>query len=197
MPALAVKAEAPAPAPEPTPAELPPEPPLPQKGAQAPRGVGGRAGFESVGGGGDEGRGGLRRSDLTIGKKDKRLLDLLAKKGDAAPAAVERTELDTGRGTLDEVAVRQVLATNGNAFAACVTRAVKADPHLKVNDRRATLNLTIMPSGVVSSAWISEADLDKSPLGLCLLGTARRMVFPAFSGAEVDVAAPLTLSTTY
>jgi hypothetical protein len=57
--------------------------------------------------------------------------------------------------------------------------------------------LTIKPSGLVSSAWMSEADLDKSPLGTCLLGNARRMVFPAFSGEEVDVAAPLSLSTTY
>jgi hypothetical protein len=201
MPAMAVQGAAPvaaaAPPAEP-PAELPPEAPLAQKGALAPRGVGGRAGFEAVGGAdGADARAALRRQSLTIGKKDKRLLDLLARKGDAAPVAVDRTGLDTGRGSLDEPAVRQAMAANAGAFSACVTRAVKADPHLKVNDRRATLNLTVKPSGIVASAWIAEADLDRSPLGLCLLGTARRMVFPAFSGEEVDVAVPLSLSTTY
>ena len=179
-------------------AELPPEPPLAQKGALAPRGVGGRAGFEPVGGGAtDDPRDRLRRQSLTIAKKDKRLLDLLGRKGDAAPAEVARTELDTGRGSLDAVAVRQTLTANASGFSACVTRAVKADPHLRINDRRATLNLTVKPSGAVSSAWISEADLDKSPLGRCLLSSARRLVFPAFSGEEVEVAAPLALSTTY
>jgi predicted Zn finger-like uncharacterized protein len=201
MPALAVKAEAPAPEPAPPPdaAVLPAEAPLTQRGAQAaPRGVGGQAGFESVGGGGgDDAREKLRQRELTIAKKDKRLLDLLDKKQDAAVAPVARAELDTGRGSLDEGAVRQVMASNAASFSSCVTRAVKADPHLRVDGRRVTLNLTVKPSGVVSSAWLAEADVDKSPLGKCLLSTARRMVFPAFSGEPVDVSRPLTLSTSY
>ena len=195
MPAPAVREAAPA---EPAPADLPPPPPRPQEGARAPTGLAGRAGFESVGGpAGDDPRAGPRTRSLTISRKDRKLLDLLGKKGDAAPAVVARTELDSGKGSLDEVKVRQTLASSANGFAACVTRAVKADPHLRVNDRRATLNLTVKPSGVVSSAWISEADLDRSPLGKCLLSTGRRLVFPAFSGEEVEVAAPLALSTAY
>jgi hypothetical protein len=163
--------------------------------------VGGQAGFEAVGGGagGLDVRERLRQRNLTIGKKDRRLLDLLDKKQDSAltrAAAVERTELDTGRTELDEAAVRQTMAGSSSAYATCVTRALKDSPNLRLDGRRATLMLTIKPSGVVQSAWIAEADLDKSMLGRCLVGVARRMVFPAFSGDPIDVSAPLALSGT-
>jgi predicted Zn finger-like uncharacterized protein len=199
MPAATVKGEAPAPAP--LPAELPPEEPLQQRGAAAPKAVGGRAGFESVGGGADgtDVREKLRQRNLTIAKKDKKLLDLLERKQDAAPtrtAAVERTELDTGRTELDAAAVRQTMATSQGAYSACVSRALKDSPNLRLEGKRATLMLTIKPSGVVQSAWIAEAELDKSALGKCLTGVARRMVFPAFSGEPIDVSAPLALSGT-
>jgi hypothetical protein len=163
--------------------------------------VGGQAGFESVGSGGgpDDAREKLRRRNLSIGKKDKKLLDLLEKKGDSAsaPAAVGRSELDTGRAALDEAAVRQTMAANQPAFGACVTRSVKENPRLRVDGRRATLMLTIRPSGVVTSAWVAEADLDKSPLGKCLVAAARRVVFPAFSGDPIDVSVPLALTSTF
>jgi hypothetical protein len=188
-----------APVAPPTPVELPPEAPLAQRGAAAPKAVGGRAGFESVGGGGGDGdaRERLRQRNLSIGKKDKKLLDLLDKKEDGGTApTVARAELDTGRGALDEAAVRQTMSSNGSAYAACVTRAMKENQGLRVEGRRATLMLTIRPSGVVTSAWIAEADLDKSRLGKCLVAAARRMVFPAFSGDPVDVSVPLGLSST-
>ena len=91
--------------------------------------------------------------------------------------------------------MRQTMAANANAYGACVTKAVKDSPGLRVDGRRATLMLTIKPSGVVQSAWIAEAELDKSPLGKCLVRAARRMIFPAFSGDPVDVSVPLALST--
>ena len=198
MPAETVKGSTPAPPPPPV--ELPPEQPLVQKGAAPPRAVGGRAGFESVGGaGGDtDVREKLRKRNLTIAKKDKKLLDLLDKKADSAPTrtgAVEKAELDTGGAVLDAAAVRQTMGASASAYSACVTRAVKDSPGLKVDGKRATLMLTIKPSGVVQSAWIAEADLDKSMLGKCLVSTARRMVFPAFSGDPIDVSVPLALST--
>jgi hypothetical protein len=86
------------------------------------------------------------------------------------------------------------MAGAGSAYGACITRALKESPGLRVDDRRATLMLTIRPSGVVASAWIAEADLDKNVLGHCLKAVAKRMVFPAFSGEEIEVAAPLALS---
>jgi predicted Zn finger-like uncharacterized protein len=195
MPAETVRAEAPAP--PPVPVELPPERPLEQRGAAAPRAVGGQAGFESVGGGagGTDVREKLRQRNLTIAKKDKRLLDLLDKKQDAAPTrAVEKTELDTGRTELDAASVRQTMAASQGAYSACVSRAMKESPGLRIDGKRATLMLTIKGSGVVQSVWVAEADLDKSALGSCLKGVAKRMVFPAFSGEPIDVSAPLALS---
>jgi len=200
MPAETVKGEAPAPAPMPV--ELPPEQPLVQRGAAPPRAVGGQAGFESVGSsaGGSDVREKLRKRNLTIARKDKRLLDLLDKNQDSAPTrtgAVEKTELDTGRTELDGAAVRQTMSTSGSAYSACLTRAMKENPTLHLEGKRATLMLTIKPSGVVQSAWIAEAELDKSTLGKCLVGVARRMVFPAFSGDPIDVSAPLALSGAF
>ncbi len=200
MPAETVKGEAPAPAP--LPVEVPPDAPLAQRGAVAPRGVGGQAGFESVGGGagGTDVRDRLRQRNLSIARKDQKLLDLLDKKQDSAPTrsgAVEKTELDTGRPELDTAAVRQTMATSANAYSACVSRTMKENPGLRLEGTRATLMLTIRPSGVVRSAWIAEAELDKSPLGKCLAGVARRMVFPAFSGDPIDVSAPLALTGSF
>jgi predicted Zn finger-like uncharacterized protein len=132
---------------------------------------------------------------VRIASKDRKLLDLLDKKGDAAPAApVQVATLDTGKSALDAAQVQQTIRDNHGAFAACITKAIKADPKLKVTDRRATLMLTIRPDGVVSGAWIAEADLESSRLGRCLVSAARRVVFPAFQGETIDVAAPLALS---
>ena len=137
---------------------------------------------------------GRSRKSLRLGRKDRRLLDLLEKKGDAAPVtSVEPSTLDTGLAALDAPAVERTLADNRPAFAACVTKALKADPTLRVDDQKATLLLTVRPNGTVSRAWIAEADLESVPLGRCLAGAARRMVFPAFQGDALDVAAPLVL----
>jgi hypothetical protein len=134
------------------------------------------------------------RRNLRIGRKDRRLLDLLEKKGDASPVtSVEPSTLDTGLATLDVPAVERTIADNRPAFAACVTRALKADPTLRIDEQKATLLLTLRPSGTVSRAWIAEADLEAQPLGRCLVAAARRMVFPAFQGDALDVAAPLVL----
>lgn len=92
--------------------------------------------------------------------------------------------------------MKQTVAASQGAYSACVSRALKEQPGLRLDGKRATLMLTIKPSGVVQSAWIAEAELDKSPLGKCLVGVARRMVFPAFSGDPIDVSAPLALSGT-
>jgi hypothetical protein len=183
-------------APAPAPAPAPPEGAGP-RGAAEPHGVGGRVGFD--GAHDAEARERLRRRQLTIGKKDRRLLDLLDRKEDAALAAAapDRAELDAGRGPLDEGALRRVLAANGNAFSACVTRALKADPALRVDGKRATLRLTIRPSGVVAAAAVDEAWLQRRELGQCLVGAARRLIFPAFSGEAIEVAAPLALTASY
>jgi len=133
-----------------------------------------------------------RREQHRLAGKDRRLLDLLARKHDEAapPEPVEKLDLDTAR-SLDPAAVERVLGESQGAFSGCVTRAVKVAG--LPDARRATLLLTVAGSGEVSTAWVAEADVSRTRLGKCLVGAARRLVFPAFEGDPVDVSVPLTL----
>ena len=134
------------------------------------------------------------RPSLRIARKDRRLLDLLEKKGDeAAVSGVERSTLDTGI-ELDQAAVERTLEDHRPAFSACVTKALKVEGAARLEDRTATLMLTVRPNGKVVRAWIAEADLEGQPVGKCLASAARRMVFPAFQGEALDISAPLKLA---
>jgi len=199
-PPVAVAPAPPAPSPEPpatesaaaTASAAKPAEPSPSPADPRPATTRSRADFQPVG---DPAAGRDQRKVLKIAKKDQRLLDLLEKKQDAAPAApVEKSKLDTARAVLDRGVVEQTIADNQSAFAACVTKAIKVNPRLKVDDQKATLMLTVQPNGTVSSSWIAEAELEKSSLGRCLVAASRRVVFPAFQGDAIDVSAPLALS---
>jgi hypothetical protein len=133
-----------------------------------------------------------RKQAPRLNRKDRKLLDLLARKRDEAapPEPVEKLDLDTAR-SLDPAAVERVVEESQGAFSGCVTRAAKVTG--LPNSRRATLLLTVAGSGEVSSAWVAEADISRTGLGRCLEGAARRLVFPAFEGEPVDVSVPLTL----
>jgi hypothetical protein len=130
-----------------------------------------------------------------LAKHERRLLDLLAKKDDVAVVAVDEDVGGGGsaRSALDPSAAEKVMSGHRKAFDACISRALRLNPSLKVV-RRATLIVTIQPSGVVQRAYLAEEEVDRSELGACLVETARRMVFPAFDGEPVDVAMPLSLS---
>jgi hypothetical protein len=133
-----------------------------------------------------------RKQAHSLSKKDRKLLDLLARKADEAPPPepVEKLDLDTGR-SLDPAAVVRVVADGQGAFSGCITRSAR--PGQVPEARRATLLLTVTASGAVSSAWLAEAEVQKTLLGKCLVTAARRLVFPAFEGEPVDVSVPLLL----
>jgi len=126
-----------------------------------------------------------------LSKKDREMLDLLGRKKDgAAPAeGVEQLDLDTGR-SLQPAAVERVMSDSQGAFSGCVTRTSRGawEP-----SRRATLLLTVDASGAVSAAWIAEKEVSRTRLGRCLASAGRRLAFPAFEGAPVDVSVPLVL----
>jgi hypothetical protein len=136
-----------------------------------------------------------------LARNERKLLDLLARKQDVAvlPAA-EEEEGSGGAGSakssLDPAAAEKVMAGNRKAFDACISRALRLNPSLKLV-KRATLVVTIQPSGVVQRAYIAEEEVDRTDLGACLTDTARRMVFPSFDGDVVDVAMPLSLSAVF
>ena len=134
-----------------------------------------------------------------LGVRDAQLLDLLAKKQDVAvlPAAEdEEAASANAKSALDPAAAAKVVAANRRAFDTCVSRALRLNPGLKLA-RRATLVVTVQPSGAVSRANLAEEEVDRTDLGACLAETARRMVFPAFDGEPVDVAMPLSLSAVF
>jgi hypothetical protein len=133
-----------------------------------------------------------------IARDERRLLDLLAKKQDVAvlPAGDEEEGAASSKSSLDPAAAGKVMAGNRKAFDACVSRALRLNPSQKLA-RRATLVVTIQPSGTVQRAYLAEEEVDRTDLGACLTDTARRMVFPTFDGDAVDVAMPLSLGAAF
>jgi hypothetical protein len=134
-----------------------------------------------------------------IALRDAQLLDLLAKKQDVAvlPAAEGEDEASANaKSALDPAAAEKVVSANRKAFDTCVSRALRVNPSLKIT-RRATLVVTVQPSGAVTRAYLAEEEVERTDLGLCLTETARRMVFPSFDGEPVDVAMPLSLSAVF
>ena len=136
-----------------------------------------------------------RRPAATLAKRDQKLLDLLDKKQDApavtAPAA---GALGTGRGRLDEAAIRGALASSSGAFSACIARAAKADPAGHYERKTLVLEIVVAPSGRVSRSSLEDRQYAQTELGRCLVAAARRTVFPSFEGEELLVQAPLKLT---
>jgi predicted Zn finger-like uncharacterized protein len=138
-----------------------------------------------------------KRPRLTV--PDRALLDLLGRKDDATPVGLPEEEDDqaaSATSALDPEAAEKVIAQNRRAFDACISKALRLNPTAKLA-RRATMIVTVQPSGAVSQAGFAEDGIERTDLGSCLAETARRMVFPAFDGEPVDVAVPLSLSATF
>ncbi|HEX9050168.1 MAG TPA: AgmX/PglI C-terminal domain-containing protein, partial [Anaeromyxobacter sp.] len=138
----------------------------------------------------------VRKRGKTVTRDDRKLLDLLARKDDVTVIPAADETLDRAQGTLDPDAVGRTVARNRKAFDACISRALRLDPNMKVA-RRATLVVTVQPGGAVTGAFIAEEEVDRTDLGACLSAAARRMVFPAFEGEPIDVSMPLSLSAVF
>jgi hypothetical protein len=130
-----------------------------------------------------------------LSNPDKAMLDLLAKKGDAAVTVQEDVvaQLSTSRGSLDQASIEGTLSRSSGSFQACVTRAIQASPDKKLPIRTVDLGLTIRPSGRVEKAAVQDPAVAKLPLGQCIAQAAKRMVFPGFDGDPVDIIVPLKL----
>ncbi len=137
-----------------------------------------------------------RRKAGHVTRDDRKLLDLLAKKDDVSVVAPEGDAMDTAAAGLEAEAVSRTVAANRKAFDACVSKALRLNPNLRVA-KRATLVLTVQPSGGVTGAFIAEEEVDRTDLGACLSAAARRMVFPSFEGEALDVSMPLSLSAGF
>jgi len=130
-----------------------------------------------------------------IGSKDKKLLDLMAKKADTAPTEpVEKLDLDTAAPALDEAQVARTVAENRRAFDACISRSLRHGSNLQLAGRKVIATFTIRPDGSVIDPALDDAQIDSNELGACLKAVCRRLAFPAFGGAPIEVAVPLALS---
>lgn len=127
--------------------------------------------------------------------KDRELLDLLKKKGDASVTVQgeDAMALATTRAALDEQAIEGTLSRNSGSFMACVNRAIQTSPDNRLPATKVNLELTIRPSGRVAKAAVQEGAIAKLPLGQCIVQAARRMVFPGFDGEPLDIVVPLKL----
>jgi hypothetical protein len=141
-------------------------------------------------------RGAVPAKSGRLGRNDRQLLDLLARKEDAPSAALalDPGDLETERGGLAPTSVEGVLAKSRGAFDACISKALRIDPNMKVTSRRATLVVTVQPSGAVTAVSIAEPEIERGLLGPCFVTAARRMTFPSFAGEATDVSIPLSLS---
>ncbi len=89
--------------------------------------------------------------------------------------------------------VKTALASQRKAFDACINEAIAKEPGFPFAGRKVGLFLTVNPSGVVSSPFLDDADVDDSRLGACLKAAGNRVVFPAFQGEPFQVRVPLAI----
>ncbi len=94
---------------------------------------------------------------------------------------------------LDQAGLRKAVSGLKGAFTACVNRAASKGQG-KVAARKATLRLTVLPTGRVGATTLDPEWLQGQQLGRCLTGAGRRLVIAPFAGAAVDVDVPLSLT---
>ena len=161
-------AAAPAPAPLPTPARHPAAEakPAPKPGPDGPKTAELRALYGDA-------------SKPDVGPR-------LHRSGPAAPGH--------GGGGPGNEEVARVVGQTQRAFQSCIEQQLRKNPGFRGG--KVSLVATVGSSGTVKQVTLDRHDLEGSDLGTCLKSQARRMVFSAFSGDDVDVEIPLVLTTT-
>ncbi len=119
-----------------------------------------------------------------------------ADKKDAAPEVREEAEVaatdSTEQSGPPKEEIARVVGKSQPAFKACIEQALRKNP--KLRDGKLLLTATVGASGTVKEVSFDREDLKGSLIGACLKARAKRMVFPAFSGDDVEVEIPLVLS---
>ena len=88
--------------------------------------------------------------------------------------------------------VAWVVAQSQPAFQFCIEQELRKNPGFR--GAKVFITATVGSSGIVKSVRIGRRDIEISPLGSCLKAKTKRMVFPAFSGADAEVQVPLILT---
>lgn len=94
---------------------------------------------------------------------------------------------------LDEAAVGKTIADNAGAYKRCIDDAIRRNPNFKGG--RVEISATIGPSGIVTTASLSDPAMESSDMGTCIKDRTRRMIFPKFEGEPFEVKFPLVLGS--
>jgi predicted Zn finger-like uncharacterized protein len=129
-------------------------------------------------------------------QKDVAALYAEGEKKDVAPEVAEDTEVaaadSSEQGGPPQEEIARVVAQSQSAFKSCIEQALRKNPRLR--DGKLLLTATVGKSGTVKKVSFDRKDIDGSPMGDCIKVRARRMVFPAFAGEDVEVEIPLVLT---
>ncbi|MFW6369382.1 MAG: AgmX/PglI C-terminal domain-containing protein, partial [Myxococcota bacterium] len=94
---------------------------------------------------------------------------------------------------IDPEVIQRRVADAQPAFETCLQQEMRRNPSFRAG--RTELVLTVMPSGVVRQAGLSDRALDDSNIGRCISLAARRIMLPSFGGEEpVEIVLPLVLT---
>ncbi|REG32122.1 putative Zn finger-like uncharacterized protein [Archangium gephyra] len=117
-------------------------------------------------------------------------------KKDVGPEVRENTEVaptdSAAQSGPPPEALDRVVKQSQTAFKSCIDQALRKNP--KLRDGKLLLTATVGSSGTVKKVAFDREDINGSPMGNCIKARARRMVFPAFEGDDVEVEIPLVLS---
>jgi hypothetical protein len=89
-------------------------------------------------------------------------------------------------------AIERVVTRSQSTFKTCIDQALRKNPRQRTGELLITA--TVGSSGKVKQVSFDRDDLNGTYLGNCIKIRAKRLVFPAFSGADVQVEIPLVLS---
>ncbi|WNG20042.1 GYF domain-containing protein [Cystobacter fuscus] len=88
--------------------------------------------------------------------------------------------------------IDRVVERSRASFKTCIAQALRKNPRLR--NGKLLLTTTVTHSGEVTKVAMDRPDIGGSPSGECFIERAQRIVFPPFSGEDVEVEIRLVLS---
>jgi hypothetical protein len=88
--------------------------------------------------------------------------------------------------------IDRVVERSRASFKTCIAQVLRKNPRLR--NGKLLLTTTVTHSGAVTKVAMDRPDIGGSPSAECFIERAQRMVFPPFSGEDVEVEIRLVLS---
>ena len=128
--------------------------------------------------------------DETAAAPEDAVGDALTPLGDAAPQGDAPAPPPPGP---PQAEVARVVDASRPGFKSCIDQVLRKNP--KLRNGKLLIITTVGSSGEVKQVSFDRADIGASPSGECFNERARELVFPAFSGEDVEVEIPLVLKS--